>query len=96
MGRRSAPPFVIVASINTSQRRSREVEWNVANNVNSGDLKAKEDIPFEEPLSENEREQIIQYLISTQMLAGVEVSYDEAAAAVDQVYSEPFPKIDGI
>lgn len=68
----------------------------MAENVSSGDLEAKEDVPFEEPLSADEREQIIQYLISTQWLAGVEVSYDEASAAVDNAYAEPFPKIDGI
>jgi hypothetical protein len=68
----------------------------VAENANTGNPSAKEDVFFEKPRSAEEREDIIQDLISTQRLAGVEVSYDEAALALDKAYAEPFPKLDGI
>jgi hypothetical protein len=64
--------------------------------ASTGHPRAEEDIPLEEPLSDSEREDIIQDLISTQRLAGIEVSYDEAAAALDAAYAEPLVKIDGI
>lgn len=46
---------------------------------------------YEKPLSAAEREELIQDLISTQRIEGIEVEYDEAAAVVDRVFAEPMP-----
>lgn len=49
------------------------------------------DHAVEKPLSAVEREELIQDLISTQRIEGIEVDYDEAAAVVDEVFAEPMP-----
>lgn len=46
---------------------------------------------IEKPVSAEEREAIIQDIISTQMLAGIEVDYELVAETVDQVFREPMP-----
>lgn len=48
----------------------------------------------ETPLSEAEREAIIRSVISTQMLAGIEMDYDTVARLLDEVYAEPMPKFE--
>jgi hypothetical protein len=41
------------------------------------------------PLTPELREAMIQYLVNTQALEGIEVPYDEAAMVVDEVFQEP-------
>lgn len=48
----------------------------------------------EEPLSPEEREQIIQFVISTQMIEGIDLDYDRAAELIDKAYSLPMPVLE--
>lgn len=47
----------------------------------------------EEPLSSSEREIIIDYILSTQRLEGVELTREEAEMALDEVYSDEQPAL---
>lgn len=48
---------------------------------------------LEAPVPLEEREAIIQDIVSTQMLAGIELDY-ETAAAFDEAYRMPMPILD--
>jgi hypothetical protein len=48
----------------------------------------------EKPLSPEEREQIIQFVISTQMIEGFELDYDRAAELIDKAYALPMPVLE--
>lgn len=48
-------------------------------------------VPQEKPLSPEEREEIIQFVISSQMIEGFELDYDRAAELIDIAYSRPLP-----
>lgn len=56
----------------------------------------KDNAVVEKPLSANEREEIIHYVISTQRIEGIEVDYDMAAAMVDKAYERPLSSWDSI
>lgn len=64
---------------------------NVDNYTDSVLQRIENQFDVEAPLSPEEREQIIQFVISTQMIEGFELDYDRAAELIDKAYSLPMP-----